>query len=362
MKSHLSPPREQIITALALPPKWLHLYDDFITKNQISVTSIESALRSLTYIIPGRFRNAELASESLHCSVQLLSMYHDSLLQRTCAKIPSMSNIQSLHNRYTKFWSIRSHLYRRVATLLSMIQYTELLWEMIGKRRSERARWRVVIILEVIKAMCRLCLLRITNSRPLVNPPLPLRETIPEESGEGEDEFSEGLQPAAQKGHRMKRTGLSLPDLPNPANISGYLLSKVLTADDIKVPSALLNKVHGSTELAEWLHILQPLIYSITLSRCKNKKNWLPWLVGVSIELAARQFRKDGLRTTALEREVWGKRSWAMTWWMMRGSFYETITKQFLHRTSERLPNLLSAVLDDYLYLWDEYYFSTSSN
>ncbi|RDL40851.1 Peroxisomal membrane protein PEX16 [Venustampulla echinocandica] len=349
------------------------MYSDFISKNQSSVTQIESALRSLTYIIPGRFRDAELASESLHSSIQLLSMYHDSLLARAVSKLPGMPKQQSPHNRYTKFWIQRSKFYRRIATLLAMIQYTELLWEMAAKRRGERMRWRVVVTLEVVKAVCRLCLLKITNSRPLVTPPLPERDVIPEEEAaeDVEDEFEAefaaeeaGSRPApgAKKEYKMKRTGLSLPALPNPGDISSYLLSKVLTADDIKAPSALLNKVNGSAQLAEILHVLQPVIYAVAMSRSKDKKDWRPWLLGLSVEYAARQLRKDSLRTTALEREQWNKRGWAMGWWAMRGAFYENVTKGFLHKTSEKLPSLVSGVLDDYLYLWDGYYFSTSSN
>jgi peroxin-16 len=347
-------------TALALPPKWLNMYSDFITKNQSSVTQIESALRSLTYIIPGRFRDAELASESLHSSIQLLSMYHDTLLTRAVPKLPGGSP----HNRYTKFWIAKSKFYRRVATLLAMIQYTELLWEMMARRKGEKIRWRIVVVLELIKAICRLFLLRITNSRPLVTPALPEREVIPEEETPTEDEeveMEEEVRPRERE-YKMKRTGLSLPTLPNPSDISSYLLSKVLTADDIKAPNTLLNKVNGSAQLAEILHILQPVIYAIAMSRSKDKKNWQPWLLGLSIEYAARQLRKDGLRTTALEREQWSKRGWAMGWWAMRGAFYENVTKGFLHSTSERLPSLIYGVLDDYLYLWDGYYFSTSSN
>lgn len=36
------------------PSKWLSLYEDFVAKNSSSVGSVESALRSLTYIIPGK--------------------------------------------------------------------------------------------------------------------------------------------------------------------------------------------------------------------------------------------------------------------------------------------------------------------
>lgn len=39
--------------ALALPPKYLHMYGDFVTKNASAVGQIEGALRSLTYILPG---------------------------------------------------------------------------------------------------------------------------------------------------------------------------------------------------------------------------------------------------------------------------------------------------------------------
>ncbi|KAL3418054.1 peroxisomal membrane protein [Phlyctema vagabunda] len=352
-------------SALTFPPKWLHMYSDFITKNQSSVTQIESALRSLTYVIPGRFRDAELASESLHSGIQLLSMYHDTVLMRAISKLPGMPQ-QSPHNRYTKFWILRSKFYRRIATLLSMIQYTELLWEMTAKRRGERVRWRVVVILEIVKAVCRLCLMKITNSRPLVTPPLPEREMVPEDAPtEEEFDFEEGFsltRPAETKEYKMKRTGLNLPTLPNPGDISNYLLSKVLTADDIKAPNALLNKVNGSAQLAEFLHILQPVIYSVAMARSRDRKNWQPWLLGLSVEYAARQLRKDGLRTTALERDEWNKRGWAMGWWAMRGAFYENVTKGFLTSTSQKLPSLVSGILDDYLYLWDGYYFSTSSN
>ena len=39
--------------AISLPPKWLNMYGEFITKNAGAVGQVEGALRSLTYIIPG---------------------------------------------------------------------------------------------------------------------------------------------------------------------------------------------------------------------------------------------------------------------------------------------------------------------
>lgn len=47
------PKRSAIKTTLSMPAHWVHMYDEFITKNAHQVSQIESTLRSLTYIIPG---------------------------------------------------------------------------------------------------------------------------------------------------------------------------------------------------------------------------------------------------------------------------------------------------------------------
>lgn len=367
---------------LSLPPKWLGMYSDFITKNSSAVSQIESALRSLTYIIPGRFRESEIASESLHSGVQLLSLYHDSLLAKAVARIPGAQRQQPTpHNRYTKFWTDRSPTYRRIALVLQMIQYTELLWEMAAKRKGEKMRWRVVVLLEVVKAVCRLLLLRLTNSRPLVSPPLPQREVDPS-TLEDTSASSNGMDtpPTEQETEAenwvMPRTGLSMPSLPDASDISNYLLSKVLTADDIKPPKALLHRVSGKGEVAEVLYILRPVIYALAMQHFSgDRKSWRPWLIGAGLEYGARQLAKKdfqerlagGLRgLTGLEKEELRKRGWSLGWWMMRGAFYENITKAWIHSVTRKLRNkplldIVGGVIEDYEFLWDQYYFPTAT-
>ncbi|KAI1445410.1 peroxisome membrane protein [Annulohypoxylon stygium] len=366
--------KNPIQSMLSLPPQWLHLYGDFITKNAHQVSQIESALRSLTYIIPGRFRDAEIASETLHSGIQLLSLYHDAVLRGAVTKIPGLSpKIPTPHTRYTRFWTAKSRLYRRIALLLQIVQYTELLWEMAAKRKGERIRWRVVIVLEIIKAVCRLLLMRVTNSRPLVTPALPEREPIPpdvdssdedtlkELMGEDTTETDESAKAVYEHEWTMPRTGSSLPSLPNPSDIGSYLMSRVLTADDIKPAAKLLNTLSRPGQTAEILHILAPLVYAIAMSRSKNKRSWTPWLIGISMEYAARQLRERGLRSTALENEEWGKRYWAAGWWTMKGAFYENFTRNVIGGVRRRMPSIVSGILEDYEYLWENYYFSTSA-
>ncbi|KAK7533612.1 peroxisomal membrane protein pex16 [Phyllosticta citricarpa] len=369
--------------ALSLPPKWLSQYSEFITKNASAVSQIESALRSLTYIIPGRFRESEIASESIYSGVQLLSLYHDSLLAKAVARLPPAQRPHPTpHSRYTRFWTQNSPTYRRIALTLQMIQYTELLWEMAAKRRGEKVRWRVIVLLEAIKAVCRLLLLRLTNSRPLLSPPLPQREFDPSTLEDSSNSPSDDIEsPPSEKSDdaswTMPRTGLSLPSLPDSSDISSYLLSKVLTADDIKPPKALLHRVTGKGELAECIYILRPVIYALAMQywSSKGKSSWRPWLLGISIEYGARQLAKKdfqerlagGLRgLTALEREELKKRGWNMGWWLMRGAFYENITRAWISSITRKLKgkpliDVVGGVIEDYEFLWDQYYFSTAT-
>lgn len=325
--------------------------------------------------------------------MQLLSLYHDTLLRRalTLSKLPppALSRTPLPHSRYTRFWTLKSALYRRVAYVLQIVNYVELLCEMAAKRRGERTRWHVVIVLEATKALCKLLLLRITKSRPLVSPMLPEREPIPDEPAADEDEDPElsGLEeddddndearPNGSRGRQngntspsqlgpngewtMPRTGMALPSLPAPGDTSGYLLGRVLTADDIKPAANLVNRLQGPAHAAEILHILAPLVFAVALAHSRDRRRaWTPWLLGVGVELAARQLRDRGLRTTPLEREEWARRGWAMGWWAMRGAFYENVTKGMVEGVRRRMPGLLSGILEDYEYLWENYYFSTS--
>lgn len=287
-----------------------------------------------------------MLSEIVHSGVQLLSLYHDSLVSRVVSQLPSTASrpTPTPHARYTKYWTTKSPQYRKIALALQMIQYTELLWEMVARRRGEKIRQRVVVLIEIAKAFCRLLLLRLTNSRPLVHPPLPEREQDPR-SAEPEKDTGDwnGMDTipsetaSSDLSWTMPRTGLSLPSLPDTNEISNYLISKVLTADDVKPPKSLLHRVSGQGQLAEVLYILRPVIFALAMQRWSgNKRSWSPWLIGFGLEYGSRQLAKRDLKErvagglrgmTGLEREELRKRGWNMGWWVMRGAFYENITK-----------------------------------
>ena len=105
----------------------------------------------------------------------------------------------------------------------------------------------------------------------------------------------------------------------------------------------------------------------------KWKRNWSPWLTGLTIEYFARQLAKRDLAAeapagavSALEREELTKRGWNMAWWGMRGAFYENITKGAVTRVVDSLKgkpvlDLVGGVIEDYEHLWSTYWSTTST-
>lgn len=148
------------------------LAESFLLNNASQITAVESTFRSLTYFLPGRFKDAELAGEAIYSAMNMLGLYHDEILKRLViyrdidTSGPQQKRVQasassstsllphtpSPHARYTNHFSNKSGVYKLVARLLVLIEYTELLAEMVARRKLSKNRsWDVVLGIESIK-------------------------------------------------------------------------------------------------------------------------------------------------------------------------------------------------------------------
>lgn len=232
---------------------------------------------------------------------------------------------------------------------------------MFFKRRGgQKARWRLVVALELIKAICRTIMFWVTGrrmviegsttgERPLIPEHPQERNPQDEPPQETETLSSGGAVSAAAKDHEtavqeertkewnMPRTGMKLPVLPTQGgeSITDFLSKRVISADDIKVASQLVRKISSyQGQLAEMMWIARPVVYALAMQRLqgtagsKRSYDWRPWVLGFGMEVAARELGKKAVRErTGLEKAEWRRRGWGMAWWGMRGAFYDHVTK-----------------------------------
>ncbi|RUS24610.1 peroxisomal membrane protein-domain-containing protein, partial [Jimgerdemannia flammicorona] len=93
---------------------------------------------------------------TVFAALNLLGLYHDSILTRAAAALVTSSPAAaaqlpppSTFNRYTRFWYSSSNAYKRIAMLLTFVSYTEVLIEMgVQKKWGTKAKWRLVTAIE----------------------------------------------------------------------------------------------------------------------------------------------------------------------------------------------------------------------
>lgn len=381
---------------------WISAYEKFLLQNAGRIASFESTVRSFSYLVTGQVQEVEVASETLYSVLQILGMYHDRVIAKATKPLLKMDPgyRPSNHNRYTQSNMKRSKAYRRIVHFLSVLRCTELLWEMVARSRfQERGRWMAILAIEFIKATCRLGLLVSTNRRPLVSPPAPEREVDPNRIV-CDDHGSLSLLPPtagspnqdlnsmdlAQKQElilahedsawRMPRSGKGLPKNPE-SGIDQFLAQKVLAAEDVRAPEHLLHQLSRRGLAAEVLYILRPLVYAALAYRYRHhRRNWTPWLAGLLLEYASRRLSlaaykstlPGGFRSlTALEDAELKSRATAFGWWAMRGAMYENWTRPVLGGALAKVSKvplagtLFGAIVEDYMYLFDNYHFPAST-
>ncbi|MCJ1429150.1 Peroxisomal membrane protein pex16, partial [Sticta canariensis] len=133
---------------------------------------------------------------------------------------------------------------------------------MCAKRHSEKLRWRVIVALELVKAICRFIILRVTGGRMGISPSVAEREGVvpPEGGGETDGDVEHEGQ---GKEWQMPRTGMRLPALPpaSGASITNFLSHRVISADEIKSAHRLMRRLTSlQGQIAEAMWILRPVV------------------------------------------------------------------------------------------------------
>jgi len=360
----------------------LDKYESFLVNNVGFISSLESTLRSVTWILPGRFKDAELASEALSALLNTTSLYHDTILAKIIRADPRYKPLipSSSHSRYTRAWANKDVNYKWIARSLEVIRFLQLVTEMVLRRKtSDKTRWRAVVILETIKAALRLALLRITR-RPLVGPTVPEREfdlsALPPPSNSSSptlvpsspSAYSPPITPDHLRNNHIPLSPHHLLVPPPPtkslAPIDDFLLPKALSPSSVKAPSALIKPLTNPKDwLAEIIYVIRPLVYAVLFSRDRKSNN--PLVAAIAMEVISRNLRRSGPRVSELERSEYARRDRDILWYLFRGSIWKSYTRPKLDAIVERtarapLTSLFGAVLKDWMPLIDEYYYYTA--
>ncbi|KAJ1855908.1 hypothetical protein GGF49_002786 [Coemansia sp. RSA 1853] len=361
----------------------LQKYASFVVNNAAQVNSIENGLRTLTYVLPGRFADAELASEAIYTLLSFVGVYHDKLLAQAAASgllVDKQGQPLKLDptpfNRYHGQMAHASDVYRVSALALSAVQYAEKLIEMVAaKRLGDSRRWKVVTWIEITKIVLRLALLKASGQRMVTGAVVPEREVDPGalgSAGRRAEPEPVALDTGAQwKGGRSRLSFTSVREIlqqaEGNADLGAFVANSPQNAERVAPVSALMHRLSALGLTGELLFILRPLVYVLGMRKL-GANNWRAWALSLLMELVSRQMLSTELRVPrTLERDEMARRKWLFVYYLLRAPFFGRFTEQRLTRVAMWCSNkpvisLLGSLIQDYQPLWKQYYFYTAGS
>jgi len=297
----------------------VEIYNKFILSNLETVDLLETSLRALLFLIPGRFKDSELKLELAYAATGVVSLYHDLVVLRYLQSVikPEDGGDKGLPPAWTT----------NIAKWIAFIHHIEIVVEIYSKQTwGKKGKWTAIAIVEVIKMFLKFIIInKNSGSSLLVNN---YHANIPHYDSNSVKNLLMGH--IAERNASDQKKSVERENDPNRIKVSKDKWQKFKSQSSKSNnggfdPSTQSQTTKNTKLIADVVHTIRPIIYLSGIYSF-GRKSWKSLGLSFVTDLVAiYQSIKISNSTSPLEKDEMLRRIQLLLLYMVRSPAFEFI-------------------------------------